>query len=303
MRYSEIKPLFFTHLLINSYSIVTNLSIFVNMCYYTNINHEENRVFSDAYMKKVSKKRISKFVEDVLIIIPFVLVLCILSRCIPDGTIRLNIGESGIGEKAIAFTFDDGPSGYTKELLDGLDLYGAKATFFVIGSKAEKNPKIVRRAYDEGHLIGNHTYNHIDFYKSSLSEVQANIKKGADAIEKITEERPIFLRAPYGNVTFVQLKQLDTFFIHWSASTYDWLKEDEEYIYKRIMKEAKDGAIILMHDTKEATVKAVLRAIPELQEQGYEFVRVDELLSRNGEKLKMGVPYRSCKYDRGAVAF
>ena len=113
----------------------------------------------------------------------------------------------------------------------------------------------------------------------------------------------MFIRVPYGNVNFIQLKQLDKFFIHWSASTYDWFREDEEYIYKRIIKEAKDGAIILMHDTKEVTVKAVLRAIPERQEQGYELVRVDELLSRNGGKLKMGVPYRSCKYDRGAVAF
>lgn len=254
-------------------------------------------------MKKSSKKRINKIIEDILIIIPFVLVLCILSRCIPDGTIRLNIGESGISEKAIALTFDDGPSDYTEELLQGLDLYEAKATFFVIGSKAEKNPEIVRKAHEEGHLIGNHTYSHLDFYKSTISSIEENITKGADVIEEITGERPLFLRAPYGNVNFIQLKQLDSFFVHWSASTYDWFKEDEDYIYKRIMKEAKDGAIILMHDTKEATVKAVLRAIPELQEQGYELVRVDELLSRNGDKLKMGVPYRSCKFERGAVAF
>ena len=254
-------------------------------------------------MKETKKKRTNKIVEDILIIIPFILVLCILSRCIPDGTIRLNIGESGIGEKAIALTFDDGPSDYTEMLLDGLDEYKARATFFVIGSKAEKNPEIVLRAHSDGHLIGNHTYSHIDFYKSSLEDVKNNITKGADVIESITDVRPIFLRAPYGNVNFIQLKQLDSFFVHWSASTYDWFKEDEEYIYKRIMKSAKDGAIILMHDTKEVTVKAVLRAIPELQEQGYEFVRVDDILTRNGDKLKMGVPYRSCKFDRGAVAF
>ena len=254
-------------------------------------------------MKKENKKRMNKMLEDILIIIPFVLILCILSRCLPDGTIRLNIGESGISEKAIALTFDDGPSDYTEMLLDGLDEYGARATFFVIGSKAEKNPEIVLRAHNDGHLIGNHTYSHIDFYKSSLEDIRNDINKGADVIEAITEVRPIFLRAPYGNANFIQLKQLDSFFVHWSTSTYDWFKEDEEYIYNRIMKEAKDGAIILMHDTREVTVKAVLRAIPELHEQGYEFVRVDELLSRNGDKLKMGVPYRSCKYDRGAVAF
>ena len=254
-------------------------------------------------MKKVNKKGLNKFIENFLIVIPLLLILCIVSRCIPDGTIRLNIGESGIGEKAIALTFDDGPSDYTEKLLDGLEEYEVNVTFFVIGSKAEKNPDIVERAHSEGHLIGNHTYSHIDFYKTSLSNIKDDINKGADVIEKITGERPLFLRAPYGNVSFVQLNQLDSFFIHWSASTLDWFREEEDYIYKRIMKEAKDGAIILMHDTREVTVKAVLRAIPELQEQGYELVRVDELLSRNGDKLKMGVPYRSCKFERGAVAF
>ena len=254
-------------------------------------------------MKKLRKKKKFRIAEQILVIIPLLLVLAILSRAIPDDTIRLNIGESGIGEKAIALTFDDGPSGYTEELLDGLAEYEARATFFVIGSKAVKNPEIVQRAYDEGHLIGNHTYSHIDFYKNTLSEIIEDIDKGADAIEAITGERPLFLRAPYGNVSFVQLNQLDYFFVHWSATSLDWFREEEDYIYKRIMKEAKDGAIILMHDTKEVTVRAVLRAIPELQEQGYELVRVDELLSRNGAKLKMGVPYRSCKFDRGAVAF
>lgn len=276
---------------------------YVNMWYYIFTKLRSTKLIFVIYMKKARKKTVIKISENIMIIIPFLIVLAILSRTIPDGTVRLNIGESGIGEKAIALTFDDGPSDYTEELLDGLELYGARATFFVIGSKAEKNPEIVKRAHEDGHLIGNHTYSHIDFYESSLTEIEEDIQKGSDVIEQITGERPLFLRAPYGNVTFLQLKQLDCFFVHWSSSTLDWFREEEEYIYKRIMKKAKDGAIILMHDTREVTVKAVLRAIPELQEQGYELVRVDELLSRNGDKLKMGVPYRSCMYDRGAIAF
>ena len=254
-------------------------------------------------MKSFHKKQSIKMLENLLVIIPCLLVLAILSRTIPDGTIRLNLGESGVGEKAIALTFDDGPSNYTEELLDGLALYDAKVTFFVVGKTAEKKPEIVKRAYEEGHLIGNHTYSHIDFYKSSLEEIKKDINKGAQVIQDITGEKPLFLRAPYGHVNFWQLKQLDCFFVRWSASTYDWFREEENYIYKRIIKEAKDGAVILMHDTREVTVKAVLRAIPELQEQGFEFVRVDDLLTRNGAKLKMGIPYRSCKYDRGALAF
>ena len=113
-------------------------------------------------------KKNYRIAEQILVIIPFLLILTILSRTIPDGTIRLNIGESGIGEKAIALTFDDGPSDYTEELLDGLEMYDAKVTFFVVGKTAEKKPEIVERAHEDGHLIGNHTYSHIDFYKSSL---------------------------------------------------------------------------------------------------------------------------------------
>ncbi|MBR6551658.1 MAG: hypothetical protein IKT89_02340, partial [Clostridia bacterium] len=109
--------------------------------------------------------------------------------------------------------------------------------------------------------------------------------------------------APYGDVTFYQLKKLDVVFISWTFSTYDWQGKSADYIYERLMKKASDGDIILLHDTKKETVEAVLRAIPELQKQGYEFVRVDELLARNGEKIKMGTPYRWCKNDRNAFSF
>lgn len=252
--------------------------------------------------KKKSKRK-SKLLDALFTVVPLLLITAFLSRTIPDGTVRLNIGKSGIGEKAIALTFDDGPSDYTEELLDGLLEYEVNVTFFVIGNKAEKKPEIVKRAYDEGHLIGNHTYNHIDFYKSDIEEIKENVLKGEIAIEEITGEKPLFLRAPYGHVGIFQLKKLDAFFVHWSASTYDWYKEDADFVYERIMTEAKDGAIILLHDTKKTTVDAVLKAIPELLDKGFEIVRVDDLLSRNGDKIRMGTPYRSCKYDRGAISF
>lgn len=253
-------------------------------------------------MKK--KKRISKSRRNfILAVIPFVLVLALLSRSVPDGVVRLDIGNSGIGEKAIALTFDDGPGDYTEALLDGLEENGAKVTFFVIGKKAEKYPETVERAYDEGHLIGSHSYDHINLLASSISDIEESINKNAKLIQEITGEKPLFFRAPHGYTTAYQLKRLNTFFVKWSVDSYDWKGKDAEYIYNRIMKKASDGQIILLHDTKEATVEAVLRAIPELQAQGYEFVRVDELLSRNGDKIRMGVPYRKCKYENDAVAF
>ncbi|MGN0526625.1 MAG: polysaccharide deacetylase family protein [Acutalibacteraceae bacterium] len=253
--------------------------------------------------KKKRKKILRKIIRLSCLFLPSVIVLAALSRAIPMNTTRLNLGKSNIGEKAVALTFDDGPSNYTEELLDGLAVYDVKVTFFVEGKNAEKNPDIVKRAHEEGHLIGNHTYSHIDFFKSSLTEIREDIDKGAAVIQEITGEKPLFLRAPYGHVTFLQLKQLDCFFVRWSASTYDWFREEEEYIYNRIMNEAKDGEIILMHDTREVTVKAVLKAIPELQEQGFEFVTVDELLTRNGNKLAQGIPYRKCENGDSPIAY
>ena len=99
------------------------------------------------------------------------------------------------------------------------------------------------------------------------------------------------------------MKYLDAFFVSWSVNGYDWDEESEDEIYNRIMNKAKDGAIILLHDTNEVTVNAVLRAIPELQAQGYEFVRVDDLLTRNGDKLAKGIPYKWCKHEKRPVAF
>lgn len=255
-------------------------------------------------MKKIKlNKYEKKTFRDMLVLIPMVALIVIMSRCIPDGTLRYQLPDSNISEKAIALTFDDGPSGYTEELLDGLKECNAKASFFIIGSKAEQNPEIVKRAYEEGHLIGNHTYDHIRLPLHTLEECEVSIGKTFNIIENITGDRTMYLRAPYGDVSAYQLKQLDVVFVNWTFSTYDWKEKDADYIYERIMKKASDGDIILLHDTNKATVEAVLRAITELQEQGYEFVRVDELLSRNGEKIKMGTPYRWCKYERSAVSF
>lgn len=264
----------------------------------------QSAFFYNSIMKKIKLNKYEKQTfRDLLVLLPMIMAILILSRSIPDGTLRYIIPVNNVGEKAIALTFDDGPSDYTEELLDGLKMYNAKASFFVIGEKAEKNPDIVRRASSEGHLIGNHSYEHLRMPLHSIEECEESIGKTFNIIENITGERSMYLRAPFGDVSFYQLKKLDVVFISWTFSTYDWKDKDADYIYERIMKKASDGDIILLHDTKKATVEAVLRAIPELQKQGYEFVRVDELLARNGEKIKMGTPYRWCKNDRSAFSF
>ena len=203
-------------------------------------------------------------------------------------------------KKQIALTFDDGPGKHTQQLLDGLRERNVKASFFLMGSKVEKRPEIVKTMHDDGHLIGCHTWSHISFFEHTDDEIAEEIDRTNKLIESITGEYPKFLRPPYGYYTGAMLNKIDSIAILWSASPRDWVHIDEEYIYSWFLDHASDGDIILLHDTKDATVPAVLRAIDTLTEQGFEFVRVDELLCRNGDKLAPGLAYRFCPYDSRA---
>ena len=192
---------------------------------------------------KNKKAKPSTKLELVFTIVPVLLAVLFLWRSIPDGIYRLDLGQSDVGEKAIALTFDDGPSGHTERLLDGLKQYGVKASFFVIGTQAEKRPEVVKRAYDEGHLIGNHTYDHPNFYITPDSTSIESIEKGEAVIESIIGEKPLFLRAPYGNAWPHQFKHFDRIFIHWTFHTFDWNKDDSQEIHDDIMSKASDGSI------------------------------------------------------------
>ncbi len=249
------------------------------------------------------KKRMLKCIKLISITLCLVIGALYITRLIPLNKDGVTVSGAEIGDKAIALSFDDGPGKYTEKLLDGLEKYGAKATFFVVGKKAEKYPDTVNRIFSDGHLLGMHTYDHIDMYHNSVKSVKENVKKNEDVLQKVTGEKPLFLRAPYGNVTPVQLKAIENIFVSWSLDSFDWRGKDEEYIFNRLVNKAADGDIVLMHDTKEATVNAVLRAIPELQKRGFRFVRVDELLSRNGNEIKYGIAYRTCRYNKQATAF
>lgn len=198
------------------------------------------------------------------------------------------------GSKQIAITFDDGPGKYTEQLLDGLRERDVKVSFFLMGRKAEKHTELVQTMYEDGHLVGSHTYSHINFFKSDFDTISQELERTDAILEGITGEKPRFFRPPYGYYTPFQLNKIDKIAVLWSETPRDWVHIDEDYICDYIVEHAKDGQIILVHDTKDATVPAVLRAIDVLKEQGYEFVRVDELLCRNGESLAPGLAYRFC---------
>jgi len=158
----------------------------------------------------------------------------------------------------IHFTFDDGPNAETTpKILEVLRKYNRKATFFCIGNKIEKHPEIVKQIIKEEHEIGNHSYSHsnfFDFYKTS--KVKAEIEKTNQLIKKITGKECTIFRPPFGltNPNIAKaVKKLNLEVIGWNIRSLDTIK-DKKNVLKRISK-AKNGDIILFHDTKEQTVE------------------------------------------------
>lgn len=205
--------------------------------------------------------------------------------------------------KAIALTFDDGPGEYTEALLDGLEAQGVKASFFLLGKKAEQNPQTVRRIYEDGHLAANHTYSHTSLFETDVKSFIKDLEKSESVIESITGSKVLFFRPPHGYYTGRMLNRIDRVAVLWSNDPADWKNTDSEYVCRYLLEHAADGKIFLLHDTKQATVDGVLKAIPLLKEQGFEFMRADELLCRNGTPLRFGLAYRMCRKDMPPLYF
>lgn len=125
-------------------------------------------------------------------------------------------------EKRIAITFDDGPDGtYTPQLLDGLKERGVKASFFVIGKEAEEHPELILRMYKEGHLIGNHTYHHVELTRVDMETEKEEIKKTNEVIEGITGEKVTYIRPPYGELREETLKDVELIPVKWDIDPLD----------------------------------------------------------------------------------
>lgn len=181
--------------------------------------------------------------------------------------------------KKIALTFDDGPHPYyTEQLLDGLKERDVKATFFVLGKHAEQYPKLVQRMSEEGHLIGNHTYSHIQLNRRNSEAFKEELIKTSELIEELTGQEVQYVRPPYGTWNKSFEKELNMFPVLWNIDPLDWSSRSVSGIVKKVTSKAKENAIILMHDEYDTTVTAALQIVDELKEQGYEFVTVEELL-------------------------
>lgn len=197
--------------------------------------------------------------------------------------------------KYIALTFDDGPnSTTTNEVIDKLDKYGIVASFFLVGNNIDdESAKAVKRAYDLGCEIDNHSRTHSNMTELSAEEIKAEYDYTDGKVYEITGEHTKFFRPPYIAVHQIMFDNIDVPFIA-GIGANDW--EDRvtaEMRARMILKQAKDGDIILLHDAEgnSMTVEALDTIIPELQKQGYKFVTVTELFRAKGIKPDMEKVY------------
>lgn len=189
-------------------------------------------------------------------------------------------------DKEVALTFDDGPEDkWTPKILDILKQKNVKATFFVIGKQAQKYPEMLRRIHAEGHVIGDHTLDHVDLTKLDAQQVDHEIEQCALVINSIIGETPKLVRPPFGfhnstvdNVVYSKGRII----VLWSLDTEDWTGLDAETIKARILPKMQNGYIVLQHDGENPKLGGSIQALPDIIEglkaQGYNFVTIPELL-------------------------
>jgi peptidoglycan/xylan/chitin deacetylase (PgdA/CDA1 family) len=192
------------------------------------------------------------------------------------------------GSRQLALSFDDGPSAEnTEAVLDLLDAHGAKATFFVVGSRIAGLEEIVRRAAATGHELANHTHSHVHTVHLSRAELVGEVERAGEAISKALDGAPSpvrLVRPPFGKdrrrINRVA-RELGLVTVLWSVDAGDARHFTTDEVVGAVVENAAPGAIVLMHDggrRRETTLSALERLLPQLREQGFELVTISELL-------------------------
>ncbi|MVP01989.1 polysaccharide deacetylase family protein [Paenibacillus sp. N10] len=202
--------------------------------------------------------------------------------------------------QVIALTFDDGPDPVqTAQILNELKKYGAKATFFAVGKRAERFPELIKREIAEGHEVGNHTYSH-PFLTSNRTtdEIRDEITAAQKVLKSITGKSPTLFRPPGGyyheRLVHASLSEgcLPVMW-SWHQDTEDWKSPPVSKIVNKVLSNAREGDIVLFHDYVKGssnTVAAIKQILPELQKRGYRFVTVSELITLRGSTSGVSKP-------------
>jgi peptidoglycan/xylan/chitin deacetylase (PgdA/CDA1 family) len=193
----------------------------------------------------------------------------------------LTIWRGDPTRKEIALTFDDGPHpSFTPRLLDLLQQLHVKATFFLVGKKVDQAPQIVARIAQEGHEVANHTYDHINLGKVSPEIVEAEIRRGNEAIYRACGKQPTLFRPPGGHheeKVLQAAEKLNMITILWTEDPADFANPGADIIEERIFKKLGNGADILLHDGIEQTLQMLPDLVARLRQEGYRFITMKEM--------------------------
>lgn len=205
--------------------------------------------------------------------------------------VKMIYSQCVVENNAIAITFDDGPDPqHTPRLLDMLKERGIKATFFLVGKCAATWPDIVKRMIEEGHEVGNHTWNHYQLTRLGESKVLNELQTTHDAIVKACGVTPILYRPPYGATRLSQQKLIHDHFdytaVLWDVDPLDWkAPRSAAKVHERVLKQTKAGSIILCHDIHRETVDAMPATLDNLKARGFQFVTVTQLFNIESQTL------------------
>lgn len=194
-------------------------------------------------------------------------------------------------KKLICLTFDDGPSKYTDELLDILYKNKSRATFFIAGSDIIANKDVIKRIDTYGNQIGNSGYSHIPFTRLDVDDVNVEIAMTSTMLIDLGVNASNIVRPPFGKLSESIKEEIHSPFILYDVDPEDWKHQDKNYIKSYIKGSIEDGSIVVLHDQYKETIDAVAELIPELKEQGYEFVTISEMQKRYGISFVPGNVY------------
>ena len=193
---------------------------------------------------------------------------------------------------AVALTYDDGPHPtVTHDILDVLEKYNARATFFVVGSRINSYKDCIIREAQLGCEIANHTYNHTTLSSASDEKIGSEIARTNNLVKSLTGKSPVLVRSPGGSINSRSAAATGCPIVHWSVDTLDWKSRNADSVIASVKKNTTDGSIVLMHDLYGSTAKATEAIVPWLISQGYQLVTVSELMQLKGIDMQPGQVY------------
>lgn len=238
--------------------------------------------------------------KRIVITISMCLILAIISIKLNSSDTATIADMSGIpiysvqrDDKAIALTFDINwaEKDNIYSILDTLEKYNVKGTFFIIGKwieYSEENTQKLLAISERGHEIGNHSYSHCDFVNLDKSSIEDELRKTDKVIEKYTKEKPTIFRFPSGSYNegaVRAVKELGYIPIQWDVDSVDWKEIGAEVEYKRVRENVKAGSIVLFHNNARYTPENLDKLIKVLKEEGYSFITVSDIIYKNNSYI------------------